>query len=88
VSSARAITCKELTEVLTDYLEGTMALEDRAALEAHLALCEGCATYVDQMRQVIRTVHALRVADVEATAPDSLLEAFRAWKRGEPVPET
>ena len=88
MSSARTITCIELTEVLTDYLEGTMAVEDRAALEAHIALCEGCATYVEQMRQVIRTVHELHPAQVEATAPDSLLEAFRAWKRGEPIPET
>ena len=88
MSSARTITCKELTEVLTDYLEGTMALEDRATLEVHIALCEGCATYVEQMRQVIRTVHELRPDEVEATAPDSLLEAFRAWKRGEPIPET
>jgi anti-sigma factor RsiW len=85
VSSTRRLTCQELTEVLTDYLEGTMALEDRATLEAHLALCEGCATYVEQMRQVIRTVRELRADDVEATAPDSLLEAFRAWKRGEPA---
>ena len=88
MSAARTLTCKELTEVLTDYLEGTMALEDRATLEAHLALCEGCATYVEQMRQVIRTVHELRPDDVEATVPHSLLEAFRAWKRGEPVPKT
>lgn len=88
MSTARSITCKELTEVLTDYLEGTIPLEDRAVLEAHLVLCEGCATYVEQMRQVIRTVHALRPDDVEATAPDSLLEAFRAWKRGGPIPET
>ena len=88
MSSERAITCQELTEVLTDYLEGTMALEDRAALEAHLALCEGCATYVEQMRQVIATVHKLRPDDVETTAPDELLEAFRAWKRGQPIPGT
>ena len=87
MSSTRSLTCKELTEVLTDYLEGTMALEDRAALEAHLALCEGCVTYVDQMRQTITTVRELRPEDVEATAPDDLLEAFRAWKRGEPIPE-
>ena len=88
MSSERTITCKELTEVLTDYLEGAMAPEDRAALETHLVLCDGCTTYVEQMRQVIRTVHELRVDDVEATAPDSLLEAFRAWKRGEPAPGT
>ena len=88
MSSTRTLTCKELTEVLTDYLEGTMPPEDRARFDAHLAICEGCATYVEQMRQVIRTVHELRPDDVEATAPDELLEAFRAWKRGEPVPGT
>ena len=39
-----------------------MPPEDRARFEAHLALCEGCVTYVDQMRQVIATVHELRPA--------------------------
>jgi anti-sigma factor RsiW len=88
VSTARTLTCQELTEVLTDYLEGVMTADDRARFEAHLAICDGCVTYVDHMRQVIATVHELRPDDVEATAPDDLLEAFRAWKRGEPVPET
>jgi predicted anti-sigma-YlaC factor YlaD len=83
----RTLTCKELTEVLTDYLEGVMAPEDRARFDAHLAVCEGCVTYVDQMRQVIETMRELRPDHVEATVPDGLLEAFRAWKRGEPVPE-
>jgi predicted anti-sigma-YlaC factor YlaD len=82
VSSTRTLTCQELTEVLTDYLEGVMPLEDRVRFEAHLAVCDGCVTYVDQMRQVIATTHALRADDVEETAPDDLLEAFRAWKRG------
>ena len=76
------MTCQELTEVLTDYLEGAMAPEDAARLEEHLALCEGCATYVEQMRQTIRTVQALRPAHVEATVTDEVLAAFRAWKRG------
>lgn len=88
MSSARTLTCQELTEVLTDYLEGVMSLKDRARFEAHLAICDGCVTYVDQMRQVIATVHELRPDDVEATAPDDLLGAFRAWKRGDPIPGT
>jgi predicted anti-sigma-YlaC factor YlaD len=81
VSTMRAITCQELTEVLTDYLEGVMSAEDRARFDAHLEICDGCVTYVEQMRQAITTVHELRVEDVEATAPDELLEAFRAWRR-------
>jgi anti-sigma factor RsiW len=84
VTNERSLTCQELTEVLTDYLEGVMAPEDVARFEAHLELCEGCVTYVEQMRTTIRTVHALRPAEVEATVPDDLLAAFRAWKRGDP----
>ena len=81
MSTGREITCQELTEVLTDYLEGVMSAEDRARFDAHLEICDGCVTYVDQMRQAIATTHELRVEDVEATAPDELLEAFRAWRR-------
>jgi predicted anti-sigma-YlaC factor YlaD len=88
MTDERTLTCQELTEVLTDYLEGVMPPEDVARFEAHLEVCDGCVTYVDQMRQTIRTVRALRAEDVEATAPDDLLAAFRAWKRGEPVPGT
>jgi anti-sigma factor RsiW len=80
----RSLTCQELTEVLTDYLEGVMAPEDVARFDAHLELCDGCVTYVEQMRTTIRTVSALRPAEVEATVPDEVLEAFRAWKRGDP----
>ena len=86
MSSQRSLTCQELTEVLTDYLEGVMPTEDRVRFEAHLEVCEGCVTYVEQMRQAIATVHELRIEEVEATAPEDLLEAFRAWKRGKPIP--
>jgi predicted anti-sigma-YlaC factor YlaD len=81
------MTCQELTEVLTDYLEGVMPPEEVVRLEAHLDLCEGCVTYVDQMRETIRTVRALRPEHVEATVSDDVLAAFRAWKRGEPLPD-
>ena len=86
MSTLRTITCQELTEVLTDYLEGAMPPDERAAFEAHLALCEGCVHYLTQMRQTIESVRELQPAHVEATAPDDLLAAFRAWQRGEPVP--
>ena len=87
MSAERTITCRELTEVLTDYLEGVMPLEDRARFEAHLAICEGCVNYLTQMRQTIAAARDLRPAHVQATAPEDLLEAFRAWKRGAALPD-
>jgi len=87
MSSERTITCQELTEVVTDYLEGVMGAEERARFDAHLELCEGCVNYVSQMRQTIRAVGELDPAEVEATVPDDVLAAFRAWRRGDPIPK-
>ena len=76
------MTCQELTEVLTDYLEGVMPLEDRARFDAHLAICDGCATYVEQMRQTIRLTGELTTEAIAPAARDTLLAAFRGWKHG------
>lgn len=51
------LSCQELVELITDYLEGQLDPGRVAALDAHLAGCDGCDTYVEQMRQ---TVAALR----------------------------
>lgn len=88
MSSERTITCRELTEVVTDYLEGVMPAEDRARFDAHLELCEGCVNYVSQMRQTIRAVGELDPGEVEATVPDDVLAAFGAWRRGDPIPDS
>ena len=80
------MTCQELTELLTDYLEGVMPPRSARASRPTSTVCDGCVTYVDQMRETIATVRALRAEEVEATVPDDVLAAFRAWKRGEPLP--
>jgi anti-sigma factor RsiW len=74
------MSCKELVEVITDYLEETMAAEDRARFEAHLEACPYCVNYLEQMRA---TVAALGRLSEESIAPDAragLLEAFRGWR--------
>jgi predicted anti-sigma-YlaC factor YlaD len=86
VTAVDEMTCQELTELLTDYLEGAMPPDQAALLEAHLEVCEGCVNYISQMSQTLRTLRRLRADSVEATAPPQLVEAFRAWKLGEPAP--
>ena len=44
------LTCRELVELITDYLEGAMPPDERARFEAHVAECDGCEAYVRQMR--------------------------------------
>ena len=72
------ITCEEVVEVVTDYLEGRMTPEDVAVFEAHLELCDGCKWYVEQMRITIATVGRIDAADVPDEMRETLMDAFRA----------
>ena len=74
--------CRELVELVTDYLEDRLSPADRARFEAHLAECEYCETYLDQMRQTIRTLGRLPEESLSSEARDRLLAAFRGWSRG------
>ena len=80
LNPADEMACRELVEVVTDYLDGTLAEEDRRRLEQHLSECPYCAAYIEQMRQ---TVDALGTVSEESIAPATrreLLEAFRGWR--------
>lgn len=76
------LTCQELVEIVTSYLDGSLAPDARARFEAHLAVCRGCVHYVVQMRQTIRVSGTLTAEAIPDEVCDHLLEAFRAWKRG------
>jgi len=77
--SRQAITCIELVELVTDYLEGRLERQDRRRFERHLKECPYCRTYLDQMRQVIRTLGRLTEESISPRARDELLVAFRDW---------
>ena len=48
------MTCIELVELVTEYLEGSMPAEQRARFEEHVSGCDGCTTYLEQFRTTIR----------------------------------
>jgi anti-sigma factor RsiW len=73
--------CKLAVTRVTDYLDGALSVEDRAALERHLAWCEWCMTYFDQLRDTVRATRSLRGEDVAAPV-DDLLAAFRNSRGG------
>jgi anti-sigma factor RsiW len=79
----KKLTCRELVELVTDYLEGSLSRRDRARFEAHIAACGNCTQYVEQFRETIRLTGTLREADVSPEAEAALLAQFDAWKRGE-----
>jgi anti-sigma factor RsiW len=77
--SGRAITCRELVELVTDYLEGALSPGERERFERHLGGCDGCGHYLQQMRQAIAVIGRLHEDDIAPPARESLLAAFRDW---------
>lgn len=74
--------CNELVELVTDYLEGELEPAERARLEEHLAICDGCEAYLAQVRETVRLAGKLGAADLDPRLSPRLLQAFRAWKAG------
>ena len=75
------LTCQELVEIVSDYLEGALSEADRERFDAHLEICEGCRRYLDQMRTTIRVVGTLTEDNLDPGARDQLLQLFREWNR-------
>ena len=73
--------CRELVELVTDYVEDRLAPLHRARFEAHLAECDQCTTYLDQMRQTIRLLGRLPEDSLSPEAAETLTAAFRDWSR-------
>ena len=75
------LTCQELVEIVSDYLEGALPEAERERFDAHLETCEGCRRYLDQMRTTVRVVGTLSEDDLDPGARDQLLQLFREWNR-------
>ena len=76
------VSCSEVVELVTDYLERSLPPAEAALFEQHLNFCDGCDWYVDQMRTTVAAVGRVREEDVPPEMRERLLTAFRDWKRG------
>ena len=73
------LTCQELVELITDYLEGALSAPDRARFDQHIAKCSWCKIYIEQMKTTIQAVGKLSKAAVHPPGRDDLLAVFRHW---------
>ena len=76
----RDLDCNEFVELVTDYFEGVLPASEHRAFEHHLTECDGCTSYLQQMRETKRLTGALRADDVPAEGVDELLAAFRSYQ--------
>jgi anti-sigma factor RsiW len=72
--------CRELVELVTDYLEGRLPPADRDRFDAHLGACDGCTAYLEQMRQTLAALGRIPEESISPRAREELLHAFRDWR--------
>jgi anti-sigma factor RsiW len=78
-AGAEQLSCQELVELVTDYVEGALSPDERALFEHHIGRCTGCHEYVEQMRTTIELTGSLSPDAVPPDAAERLLAAFRDW---------
>lgn len=74
------LTCRELTELVTDYVEGRLSLGQRLRFELHIGLCSHCRAYLRQMKHTIQALGKLPEESVPPEAMNRLLQRFCDWK--------
>jgi hypothetical protein len=74
------LTCKEITELVTDYLEGRMSFMQRVSFHLHLGMCDRCRAYLRQMRLTVKTLGKLPDEPIPAGVRDELLARFRSMR--------
>jgi predicted anti-sigma-YlaC factor YlaD len=87
--SADEIVCREFSELATEYLEGAMPDPTLELVEEHLAMCDWCTDYLQQIRTTARALAAGHESGDEGPAPetlDGLMAAFRATTKGDAEP--
>ena len=79
----REIPCREVVEMVTDYLEGALSRRDRRRIEHHLAGCPHCSAYLEQMRETLRLTGRLVADDLSPEMQREFGEIYRRWQSRE-----
>ncbi len=80
------MSCRDITEVVTDYMEGRMSFMQKIAFQFHVGMCGPCREYLRQMKLTVQTVGKINTmddcSDMSPEVQDELLKRFRNWKPG------
>jgi predicted anti-sigma-YlaC factor YlaD len=83
--SETAYTCRQIVEVVTEYLDGGLATAERVAFERHVVICPPCRGYLSQIRNVTRVAAGLNENDLTPSTRQDLLKVFADWKQRRPA---
>jgi predicted anti-sigma-YlaC factor YlaD len=77
------MTCREFTEIVTNLIEGKVDPATKAEIDAHLAECDGCSNYLDQMEKTIEALRKLTAEDGFAANRERAVAAFRGVRQNQ-----
>jgi anti-sigma factor RsiW len=73
------LVCQQAVELVSDYLDGSLSRRDRKRLERHLADCDACTAFVEQMRETIAASGVVTPDDLAPEVLDTLTDLFRRF---------
>jgi anti-sigma factor RsiW len=76
-----SLTCHEVIDFLSDYLDSALAPQTASAFEEHLAICPDCVAYLENFRATLRASRAALIAQADAPIPEDLVQAILASRR-------
>jgi len=74
------LVCRDAVELVSDYLDGTLSRRDRRRLEKHLAGCDACTAYLDQMRATIAASGRVGPEDLPSDTVEGLVNLYREFR--------
>jgi anti-sigma factor RsiW len=74
------LVCQQAVELMSDYLDGSLSRRDRRRLTAHLALCDACTAYLEQLRVTIAASGQISADDLAPEALETLIELFERFR--------
>jgi hypothetical protein len=80
-SQPEDLSCREIVQIVNDYVEGALSAEEREAVELHLNLCDGCTGYLEQLQVSIALTGELPAGALPPELEEELVLAFRSFER-------
>ncbi len=71
------VACRQVVELVTDYLEGALPASLSSAVQRHLEECPHCVAYVEQMRTTAASLRDVPAESITPAAREELVAAFR-----------
>ena len=75
-----SVECRQIAELLADYLDGTLPKPTRELIDWHIEGCGACVAFLNTYRGTVHAARKLRDADIPAELRQRLLTVLRAQR--------